>query len=306
MVVLAGKADGAPRRGDGARGDRPRAPACEMLPQDHRLAGRRSARRRRLRPAADSAAPRTPCTRRRPATSPTSTPMGIARAAMRLGAGRDRVEDAIDPAVGVRLRVAVGDQVERRPAARRTALQRLRRGCSRRRPSPAGACTISADATAAAAHLRRSRLTRRVALHARRTEHGRAQDGDMPKGEPKERARGPRSTRRSSAPRVGDRRGRGAGRRNSAGLPRVQALVGLALVFTIAYLSSSARRAIDWRTVGWGLTLQFVFALIVLKTTVGQRVFETLGGAITKLLSSPTSARRSCSAPLGDRPSGRR
>jgi pyrimidine-nucleoside phosphorylase len=38
--------------------------------------------------------------------------MGIARAAMRLGAGRDRLEDTIDPAVGVRLRVSVGDQVE--------------------------------------------------------------------------------------------------------------------------------------------------------------------------------------------------
>ena len=38
--------------------------------------------------------------------------MGIARAAMRLGAGRDRVEDAIDPAVGVRLRVSLGDRVE--------------------------------------------------------------------------------------------------------------------------------------------------------------------------------------------------
>jgi pyrimidine-nucleoside phosphorylase len=38
--------------------------------------------------------------------------MGIARAAMRLGAGRDRVEDAIDPAVGVRLLVSPGDGVE--------------------------------------------------------------------------------------------------------------------------------------------------------------------------------------------------
>ena len=38
--------------------------------------------------------------------------MGIARAAMRLGAGRDRVEDAIDPAVGVRLRAGIGDEVE--------------------------------------------------------------------------------------------------------------------------------------------------------------------------------------------------
>jgi pyrimidine-nucleoside phosphorylase len=37
--------------------------------------------------------------------------MGIARAAMRLGAGRDRLEDRIDPAVGVRLRVSVGDEV---------------------------------------------------------------------------------------------------------------------------------------------------------------------------------------------------
>jgi pyrimidine-nucleoside phosphorylase len=39
-------------------------------------------------------------------------PMKIARAAMRLGAGRDRVDDTIDPAVGVRLRVSLGDRVE--------------------------------------------------------------------------------------------------------------------------------------------------------------------------------------------------
>jgi pyrimidine-nucleoside phosphorylase len=38
--------------------------------------------------------------------------MRIARAAMSLGAGRDRVEDRIDPAVGVRLRVAPGDAIE--------------------------------------------------------------------------------------------------------------------------------------------------------------------------------------------------
>jgi pyrimidine-nucleoside phosphorylase len=38
--------------------------------------------------------------------------MAIARAAMRLGAGRDRVEDPIDPAVGVRLRVSPGDGVD--------------------------------------------------------------------------------------------------------------------------------------------------------------------------------------------------
>ena len=86
------------------------------------------------------------------------------------------------------------------------------------------------------------------------------------------------------------------------GLPRVQALVGLALVFTIAYLSSSARRAIDWRTVGWGMTLQLVFALIVLKTTIGQRVFETLGAAVTNLLSFANVGSAFVFGVLGDRP----
>jgi CNT family concentrative nucleoside transporter len=91
-----------------------------------------------------------------------------------------------------------------------------------------------------------------------------------------------------------------------AGLPRLQALVGLALVFTIAYLSSSARRAIDWRTVGWGLALQVIFALIVLKTTMGQRVFETLGAAVTRLLSFADVGSAFVFGILGDRPAWER
>jgi CNT family concentrative nucleoside transporter len=91
-----------------------------------------------------------------------------------------------------------------------------------------------------------------------------------------------------------------------AGLPRLQALVGLALIFTIAYVSSSARRAIDWRTVGWGMALQVIFALIVLKTTVGQRVFETLGGAVTKLLSFADVGSAFVFGILGDRPAWER
>jgi len=86
------------------------------------------------------------------------------------------------------------------------------------------------------------------------------------------------------------------------GQPRVQALVGLALLFSIAYVMSSARRAIDWRTVGWGMTLQIVFALLVLKTTIGQRVFETLGAAITRLLSFSDVGAAFVFGVLGDRP----
>src|SRR5688572_27451589 len=68
------------------------------------------------------------------------------------------------------------------------------------------------------------------------------------------------------------------------GLSQVQPLAGLALILALAYGISSARHAIDYRTVGWGLALQLIFAVIVLKTGAGQAVFRTLGDYITKLL----------------------
>jgi CNT family concentrative nucleoside transporter len=69
------------------------------------------------------------------------------------------------------------------------------------------------------------------------------------------------------------------------GVPRLQPLVGLIVILSIAYAISTNRRAIDRRTVAWGLFLQILFALLVLKTTAGQRTFETLGGVINRLLS---------------------
>ena len=68
------------------------------------------------------------------------------------------------------------------------------------------------------------------------------------------------------------------------GLPQAQPIVGAVVILGIAYACSTDRRAIGTRTVAWGLSLQIVFALIVLKTTIGQRVFSTLGAAINKLL----------------------
>ena len=61
-------------------------------------------------------------------------------------------------------------------------------------------------------------------------------------------------------------------------------IFGAAVILGIAIAFSTNRRAINWTTVAWGLGLQIVFAVIVLKTTIGQRVFETLGYYITKLL----------------------
>src|SRR5215510_8986848 len=68
------------------------------------------------------------------------------------------------------------------------------------------------------------------------------------------------------------------------GMPKLQPLVGLIVILSIAYTLSTNRRAIDLRTVAWGLGLQILFALIVLKTPQGQLVFRKLGDLINRLL----------------------
>jgi concentrative nucleoside transporter, CNT family len=82
----------------------------------------------------------------------------------------------------------------------------------------------------------------------------------------------------------------------------VQPLFGAAVILAIAVLFSNNRRAIDWQTVAWGLSLQVVFAILVLKTSIGQRVFTTLGDAITRLLGFSGVGADFVFGPLGTRP----
>ena len=84
-------------------------------------------------------------------------------------------------------------------------------------------------------------------------------------------------------------------------VPRLQPLVGLIVIMTIAYSISTNRRAIDRRTVAWGLSLQILFALIVLKTATGQRVFHTLGTLINRLLDFAGVGASMVFGPLGDK-----
>jgi concentrative nucleoside transporter, CNT family len=86
-----------------------------------------------------------------------------------------------------------------------------------------------------------------------------------------------------------------------AGMPRLQPLVGVTVILSIAYALSTNRRAIDRRTVAWGLSLQLLFALVVLKTTVGQRVFQMLGGAVNRLLDFAFVGSSMVFGPLGDK-----
>jgi CNT family concentrative nucleoside transporter len=86
-----------------------------------------------------------------------------------------------------------------------------------------------------------------------------------------------------------------------AGLPKLQPLVGLIVILAVAYACSTNRRAIDRRTVAWGLSLQVIFALIVLKTATGQAVFQRLGALINRLLDFAFVGSSFVFGPLGDR-----
>jgi CNT family concentrative nucleoside transporter len=87
----------------------------------------------------------------------------------------------------------------------------------------------------------------------------------------------------------------------AAQMPRLQAATGLLVILSIAYAASTNRRAIDWRTVGWGLALQVLFAIIVLQTTPGQRAFAALGQGINWLLDFGNVGAAFVFGPLGDK-----
>ena len=73
-------------------------------------------------------------------------------------------------------------------------------------------------------------------------------------------------------------------------------LFGLVVFLALAWAISSNRKRFPWRTVLWGLGLQFTFALLILKTPWGAAIFDFTGRAISKLISSRTKAASSSSA----------
>jgi concentrative nucleoside transporter, CNT family len=83
-------------------------------------------------------------------------------------------------------------------------------------------------------------------------------------------------------------------------LSRLQPLIGLVGILAVAYALSTNRRAISLRIVGWGLGLQVLFALIVLKTEAGIRAFQWLGNKIQDLLHYSVEGSRFVFGPLGD------
>lgn len=67
-------------------------------------------------------------------------------------------------------------------------------------------------------------------------------------------------------------------------MERFTGIFGIILILGIAFLVSNNRKAINYRLVLSGLGIQLLLALFILKTTVGQNLFYSLGNYIKKLL----------------------
>jgi CNT family concentrative nucleoside transporter len=68
-------------------------------------------------------------------------------------------------------------------------------------------------------------------------------------------------------------------------MERFTGLLGIVLILGIAFAMSNNRKAINYRTVVVGLGLQFGLAVFILRTDIGQSIFQWLGGKVQKLLS---------------------
>jgi len=62
-------------------------------------------------------------------------------------------------------------------------------------------------------------------------------------------------------------------------------ILGLLTMLGLAFAFSTNRRAIRVKTVAWGLSLQIVFAIFVLRIDYGRRMFQAVGDAATRVLS---------------------
>jgi len=61
-------------------------------------------------------------------------------------------------------------------------------------------------------------------------------------------------------------------------------VLGILFAIAVAYALSSARAAIRWRTLAWGVGLQLLLAVLVLRTPIG-RLFQSIGTGFNRFIS---------------------
>ena len=82
-------------------------------------------------------------------------------------------------------------------------------------------------------------------------------------------------------------------------MDRFTGVLGILAVLLAAWLGSTDRRRIRWRTVAWGLGLQLTFAFLVLRFDYGQRAMSWAGGVVKSMLASTYAGTQVLFGPLG-------
>jgi concentrative nucleoside transporter, CNT family len=82
-------------------------------------------------------------------------------------------------------------------------------------------------------------------------------------------------------------------------LGRFTGVLGILAVLLAAWLFSTDRKHIRWRTVAWGLGLQITFAFLVLRFSWGQQAMAWAGGVVTNMLSATFAGTRVLFGELG-------
>lgn len=73
---------------------------------------------------------------------------------------------------------------------------------------------------------------------------------------------------------------------------RLMSFFGIFGLLGIAWLLSNNRRAVDWKLVAMGVGIQLVFALFVLKTTIGEQIFAGANAVVMQLLAFTEAGSR--------------
>ncbi|MGD0902772.1 MAG: nucleoside transporter C-terminal domain-containing protein [Terracidiphilus sp.] len=82
-------------------------------------------------------------------------------------------------------------------------------------------------------------------------------------------------------------------------MERFTGVLGILAVLLAAWLGSTDRRRIRWRTVAWGLGLQLTFAFLVLRFDYGQRAMSWAGSVVNSMLANTFDGTRVVFGPLG-------
>ena len=77
-------------------------------------------------------------------------------------------------------------------------------------------------------------------------------------------------------------------------------LLGLASMIAVAWALSLDRKRFPWRTVWWGLGLQFLFAVVITQTRFGALVFEWAQDAVNRLNLCAKEGAKMVFGPLAD------